>query len=341
VPETVAIVTPTHQRRRSLERVLDGLAKQSCPVGFYSVVVVCDGCTDGTLEMLRGSQYPFPLRVLEQSPGQGPAAARNRALSSVSAPIVLFIDDDVLPTEQLVAVHAARHAEESDLVVIGPLLAPQGRQQPWIRWEADTLKEQYREMTAGAWAPTPRQFYTGNASVRTEHVLGAGGFDARFARGEDVDLAFRLERRGLRFVFDSRAVGIHCARRSFESWVDAANEYGRVELAMGRVWDTHGLVDVKAREFRRRHPIVRQIVALGLVFPRSVPALITCARVAGRALAETRVWSLARGAYTTIFELAYWRGVEQAVGVRGSALERIRGKRPRLDGGSEKAPANR
>jgi GT2 family glycosyltransferase len=316
---TVTVVTPTHQRRRLLARVLEGLARQSCPAGFFSVVLACDGCTDGTQEMLRSARYPFQVQVLELSPGVGPAAARNGALLLAEAPIVLFLDDDVVPTEQLVAIHASRHVEQQDLVVIGPLLASPGRQQPWIHWEADTLQKQYAEMQAGTWAPTPRQFYTGNASVRRQHLLAAGGFDPRLRRGEDVELAFRLQSRGLRFVFEPAASGIHCARRSFGSWMNAAYEYGRVESAMGPVWGTHGLVDSKTREFESRHPIVRRTVAFALEAPRWAPAIVAAGRVAGRALAAVGFWRLARGVYTTLFEMAYWRGVETVNPTEGKA----------------------
>lgn len=274
--------------------------------------------------MLRNARYPFQLQVLEHSSAAGPAAARNRALAEVDSPIVLFLDDDVIPDEDLVAVHAGHHAEEPDVVVIGTLMAPADRQQPWIRWEAETLLKQYAEMQAGVWAPTPRQFYTGNASVRREHLLAAAGFDLRFRRGEDVDLACRLERRGLRFLFEPKAVGTHIARRSFRSWSGAAFEYGRTEVAMGPVWGARGLVDVKASEFGHRNPAVRRIVELGLAHPRLAPVLLAAGRVAGRTFAVTGLWRLARGAYTSIFELEYWRGVEDATGVTGRALRWLR-----------------
>ena len=287
------------------------------------MLAVCDGCTDGTPEMLRKAHFPFELQVFEQRPAGGPAAARNHALSAVVSPIVIFLDDDVIPSENLVAAHAAHHAERSDLVVIGPLLAPRNRQQPWIRWEAETLNQQYEEMQAGAWAPTPRQFYTGNASVRTEHLLAAGGFDTRFRRGEDIDVACRLEARGMHFLFEPKAMGTHIARRSFRSWAAAAREYGRVEVAMGPVWGMRGLVDVKVSEFAGRHPVVRRIVKFGLAHPRVVPALLTAGRIAGRTFTTAGLCKLARGADTAIFELEYWRGVEEAVGVKGSVLHRL------------------
>jgi GT2 family glycosyltransferase len=317
--EMVAVVVPTHQRRQSLRRVLEALARQSTPDGLFSVVVVCDGCTDGSAQMIRDSSFPFPLEVLEQWPAQGPAAARNAALARVTAPVVLFLDDDVIPDRNLVRIHASHHAAESDLVVIGPLVAPSRPQQPWIRWESDTLRKQYDAMRAGAWSPTPRQFYTGNASVRREHVQGVGGFDVRFRRGEDVDLAFRLQKRSLRFVFDPAAAGTHIARRSFASWIGAATEYGRVEFAMGPVWGERGLVDVKVMEFRRRNPLVRGLVGFMLAHPRSGWIVATTIRAAGRTLAALDQWSLARGAYTTLFEAAYWRGVRDAGGISSDA----------------------
>jgi GT2 family glycosyltransferase len=324
----IAVVVPTHQRKHSLARVLDGLSRQTCPEGLFTVVVICDGCTDGTAEMLHGSRYPFRLEVIEQSPGMGPAAARNRALSVIDAPLVVFLDDDVVPHQGFISVHAKHHARDPNVVVIGPLLAPKERQQPWIRWEAETLRDQYAAMQGGAWTPTPRQFYTGNASVARSHVLEAGRFDERLTRGEDVDLAFRLQRLGLRFRFEPAAAADHIACRTFHSWVAAANEYGRTEFAMGPVWGVKGLVDVKVIEFKRRHPAVRAVVRAGLANPRLMSVLIGAARFFGSLCSAARLWAVARGAYTTIFEMAYWSGVEQAAGRSGDM--RLIGSRERM-----------
>ena len=336
---TVTVVTPTHQRRESLARVLEGLARQDCPEGFFSVVVVCDGCTDGTPQMLRRTSYPFPIQVIELRDSCGPAAARNQALRVVTAPVILFLDDDVVPASRLVRVHAERHAGHHDLVVIGPLLPPAERQQPWITWEAETLRRQYEEMASLRWAPSPRQFYTGNASVRRDQVVRAGGFNPAFRRNEDVDLALRLQRHGLRFVFEPSAGATHYARRSFGTWARAAREYGRTEVAFGPVWGSRRLVDVKADEFQARHPLVRRVVLAGLSMQQWIPMLVGLGRVAGRVLSWSRLWPLARGAYTSVFELEYWSGVDSALSrpERAFDLLDIRRRSTRARG----APASR
>src|SRR5262249_30663111 len=91
----ISVVVPTHQRRALLLRVLEALGAQTLPRDRYEVVVVCDGCVDGTAEAARAwaSARPaagsFALSVLEQ-PNAGAAAARNRGARAATAPLFLF-----------------------------------------------------------------------------------------------------------------------------------------------------------------------------------------------------------------------------------------------------------
>ena len=206
----VSLVIPTHNRCASLLRVLESLARQTTPPEQFEALVICDGCTDGTADQCRRLELGYRLRVIEQTPNQGPAAARNRGIAEAAAPIILFIDDDVVAEPTLIAEHVRLHAQDERAIVIGPLLAPAGfRLNPWTRWEAALLTKQYREMSAGKWEPTPRQFYTGNASVRRHSILAVGGFDIGFRRAEDVELACRLRDQGLHFYFNHQAKGWH------------------------------------------------------------------------------------------------------------------------------------
>ena len=71
----------------------------------------------------------------------------------------------------------------------------------------------------------PRQFYTGNASIRREHLLKAGGFDPRFRRAEDIELAFCFSDLDLLFHFDPAAKGWHY-RCSLRAWLNISTSYG-------------------------------------------------------------------------------------------------------------------
>jgi GT2 family glycosyltransferase len=314
-----SIVTPTHGRPDSLLGVLDGLAAQSCPAGTFEVVLVFDGLDEATVRRVTAHPYPFELRVHQQE-RQGPAGARNAGLSLARGTHVLFLDDDVIPDPHLVAAHREAHGDAPDLVVIGPLLAPPDRRAaPWTRWEWSTLAEQYRAMTAGEWQATPRQFYTGNASVRRAHLVAVDGFDEDFRRGEDVELAWRLHRLGLRFVFQPEAAGVHLARRSFRSWLDAAYEYGRTDVMLERIRTGGDVPPWVLREFGWRHPFTRRLTLAGLRRPWLVSALRLAGEPVLRAaalLGEER----ASQACSAAFAITYWDGVAGLLGDRRRLL---------------------
>ncbi len=304
----ISVVMPTHQRKASLERTLQALARQVYPSHLVELILVCDGGNDGSLEMARSMQFPFELRALWQE-NAGPAAARNLALAHARGQLIVFLDDDVIPHPRLLAEHAVAHSDADDRVVIGPLLPPNEARSPWVRWELRTVERQYAEMEAGDYRPGPRQFYTGNASVRLEHVLGAGGFDPKFRRGEDVELAFRLQARGLRFVFHRKAGALHMADRSLESWLRAAFEYGRNDMIIGHLRGRPDMLGAVAREFHERHSLSRALVRWTTPVPRVQAGL---ARVLGELSRGAKAAGGDRFALplcSAAFALAYWRGV--------------------------------
>ena len=313
-----SIVTPTHRRPQSLLRMLDALARQDYPCACFEVIVVVDGHDEGLMQRLAANQYPFRLRALDQAQS-GPATARNRGLAEAAESHVLFLDDDVIPGPQLVRRHAESHAD-ADVVVIGPLLAADAAlAAPWTRWEWATLKEQYRAMEAGDWAPTPRQFYTGNASVRLDHVKAVGGFNPDFKRAEDVELAWRLHKLGLRFAFNPRAEAEHLAQRSFGAWLNAANEYGRADVMLERIRTGRELPGWVRREFPTRHPYTKALTRAVLKQPVSWRAVVPFARVLTAAANRAGMRSTAMRVCSALFTAAYWRGVAGELG-RSQAL---------------------
>ena len=72
----ISVIIPTYNRRHVLERTLPGVLAQDFPPQDYEVIVVVDGATDGTTELLRDLKPKCSLRVLE-SHHRGAGAARN------------------------------------------------------------------------------------------------------------------------------------------------------------------------------------------------------------------------------------------------------------------------
>jgi glycosyltransferase involved in cell wall biosynthesis len=314
----VSVIVPTYNRRERLGRLLDTLRAEAAGSVAFEVVVVVDGDVDGAAAMARGLATPYPLQVLCQT-NAGPAAARNRAVQAAGGELLLFLDDDVSPAPGIVAAHSRHHATADDLVVIGPMLPPAARLAPWLTWEAMMLRKQYDAMIAGVFPPTPRQFYTANASVRRDRVLTAGGFDERYRRAEDVELAYRLRRDGARFLFDPRAVVTHQPDRSLQSWRRVGYEYGRFDTLMTRDGVAGPPLGIAAREWPQRHVLVRAL-ARACVGHRwrmaSLRGVLPLFLAGGDALRLDRACQLACSA---VFNVEDWQGVADATGT-GSHL---------------------
>jgi GT2 family glycosyltransferase len=315
---TVSVVMPTFNRVGQLRAALEGLADQHGLDDPLEVIVVSDGSTDGTDEYLSSPAVPLPVLAFKQ-PNAGPAAARNRGLEGATGQLILFVDDDTVAAPDLVAAHLRRHeGPDDDLVVIGPMLTPDDYElSPWVQWEQDMLMKQYEAMRAGEYEATARQFYTGNASVARNHLRAAGGFDPTFRRAEDVELAYRLADRGLRFAFDPTAVVHHYAERSFESWLSAAYAYGRNDVVFGRDQGRTWLLESIAEEFHGRNPLVRGVARMCLPRPRLGGVVSNAMSTTARATGWAHVDPLARPLFSAVYNLAYYRGMADELGGAG------------------------
>src|SRR5688572_13340532 len=87
----ISVVIPTYQRCEQVVACVRSLDRQRFD-GNFEVLVVADGSTDGSAEILRALATRFPLRVLEQ-PNQGVAAARTAGGGAARGEILLFLDD--------------------------------------------------------------------------------------------------------------------------------------------------------------------------------------------------------------------------------------------------------
>jgi GT2 family glycosyltransferase len=311
----VSIVIPTFNRRSQLERTLRGLAAQVDLTHAIEVIVVSDGSTDGTDEWLDSGAAPVPVVACRQT-NAGPAAARNRGVSTATAPLVLFLDDDVVPTPDLVATHIRHHQTlDDDLVVVGPMRTPADvTLSPWVQWEQNMLYKQYDAMERGDWTATPRQFYTANASLARRHLDASGGFDPSFRRAEDVELAYRLGDAGLTFTFAPDAVVMHYAERSFDSWRANASAYGRNDVIFGRDLGHDWLLPSIGREFHDRHALVRALTRASLRSPLLGRAINGTATLAARATSATGPERAANATLSVLYNLEYYRGMVDELG---------------------------
>jgi glycosyltransferase involved in cell wall biosynthesis len=90
---TVSIVIPCFNEVATLERVID--AALDAPVGSKEVIVVDDGSTDGTSELIRNKLEQRVARVIIHEKNQGKGAALRSGFAAASGDVILVQDADL------------------------------------------------------------------------------------------------------------------------------------------------------------------------------------------------------------------------------------------------------
>ena len=89
MPISISVIIPTYNRFVALQNALASVYAQTLPPS--EVIVVDDGSTDGTAEMVR-REYP-DVKLLIQN-NQGVSAARNTAIQVAEGDWIALLDSD-------------------------------------------------------------------------------------------------------------------------------------------------------------------------------------------------------------------------------------------------------
>jgi GT2 family glycosyltransferase len=189
----ISAVIATRDRAGRLEALLQSLASQSGGASLEAVVVD-DGSTDATPDLLERGVDGLELRALRHDPSRGPAAARNAGWVAAHGELIAFLDDDVVtePDWAKALLDAHRRA---------PAAVIQGRTDPDpAELDSAGVFRRSREVTA----PDP-SYPACNIAYPRELLERLGGFHESFRRpsGEDTDLAWRARAAGADVVYES------------------------------------------------------------------------------------------------------------------------------------------
>ena len=217
--EDLSVIVPTFNRNSTLVRALSALACQT--ISGFQVIVVDDGSTDGTWEVMKRWKEARPDLCFQLDMARqanllaGPA--RNRGLKLARGRLAMFIGDDILLAPDALAHHLDAHEKwnaNGDVAILG-----------YTDWDWETVQRTpflefinndgpqfgYGHMKKGDEVPFTC-FYTSHISLPSK-MLGSEPFNPLFpAIGwEDVEVGYRMNRQGMRIIYcpDARAVHEH------------------------------------------------------------------------------------------------------------------------------------
>jgi len=186
----ITAIIPVYNGRRFLREAVESVARQTLLP--ERLIIVDDGSSDGSLDVLAGLSLPLPAEVIRQE-NRGQAAARNRGIALAQTEFIALLDQDDIwyPThcERLVAPLRASPAmgwtysncdsvdENGDLI------------QPCMLDQFPTThpKRDFKVCLAEDMFILP-----GASMLRKRAVEAIGGFDEQLVGYEDDDLFLRM-----------------------------------------------------------------------------------------------------------------------------------------------------
>lgn len=225
----MSVVIGTLNRSDMLEQSLNSLLRQTTEPGTFEIIVVDNGSTDRTLELVTAMMARAPHMRLVHEPKRGLSNARNRGIAEAQAPLVAFFDDDGVAEPDWAEKILRVFHDEPDTGAVGGRIHVRW---PGARpsWMPASLEGYYGHFDCGdrrREISLPTYPFGPNMVIRRDRLRQIGGFRSELgptgknlmACGE-TDLFYRLHQTPLKVVYEPAAVVYHVvpADRATKKW---------------------------------------------------------------------------------------------------------------------------
>ena len=206
----LSVVIPVRDGGVGFDRCLRGL-RASRGVR-YELIVVDDGSVDGSGTCAEAAG----ARLIRSETPQGPAWARNRGAEAARAPIIFFLDADVVIHPEALRRTLARFRADRGLAALFGSYDDRP-DAPGLVSQFRNLLHHYVHQTGTFFddARPAHTFWTGLGAIRKASFEAVGGFDpTRYRRPaiEDIELGYRLATGGHRVVLARDVQATHLKR---------------------------------------------------------------------------------------------------------------------------------
>ncbi|MDA1016301.1 MAG: glycosyltransferase family A protein [Planctomycetota bacterium] len=200
----VSVVIPTYNRAEQTTRALESVWNQT--FSDYEIVVVDDGSTDNTAEVLQ--QFEPRIRLIRQ-PNGGVSKARNHGVSASNGELIAFLDsdDEWLPNKlQQQVEFLDAHRSIGFVACLNTYDVEHGftYENSFSRDGLPSVVTQFLDFLL---APFPRNM--SRYVMRREALVKCGGFDESIRGAEDWELCLRLLQSGFAFDFLDEALVVY------------------------------------------------------------------------------------------------------------------------------------
>ena len=225
--ERISIIAPMLNEAPHIEHFIADVAAQDF-TGKVEVLVADGGSTDGSVQLLQNAagRAGLDLTVLP-NPAGWVSHGLNACIRGATGDLLVRLDcHSRYPRDYLRL--CARTAEESDALVVGGIVVPEGRTSTeravaaamdspfggigWMQHRAEAARQESDVITYGAFLP--------------EAFQRVGLFDESLLRNQDDEFTLRIRRAGGRLLLDSRIKVGYTPRGSYRGVFRQYFQYG-------------------------------------------------------------------------------------------------------------------
>lgn len=213
----LSVVMATYSRAETLLKTLTHLAEQDLEKDAYEVIVIDDASPDATAAVVAAlaGRMPYKLAYLRHEQNRGAGYTQNRGIRAAAAPLTVIMADDILMKPGALGAHLAGHARhpEREVSILGNVLpCPEVTKKSVFLTNFDPFR--YEELWGGLDELPFYAWGAANVSIKTGFLRDSGLFREQMGRAgahchDDVELAYRLHRNGMRLLFCKEAAGYH------------------------------------------------------------------------------------------------------------------------------------
>lgn len=207
---SLSVIICTYNRAGLLNKALGSLVSQTLAKDEFEVIIIDDGSSDNTSDVVEQFQERLPLKYFYQK-NAGLASARNHGIFASQGKIVFFFDDDDFATETLLEEHLKTHHEypEPNFAVLHHTQwSPELTVTHLMHFitEVGCFLFAYPYIKHGD-VLDYKNLWGGRTSCKRSFLLDYGIFNPIFKFGnEDTELGYRLSRYDLKVVYNANAV---------------------------------------------------------------------------------------------------------------------------------------
>lgn len=129
----LTLVVPCYNEKESLPIVLPHFI-QACEQNNWALIVVNDGSTDGSGEILQQFTHYRKMKIIHHKVNRGYGGALTSGISQCKTPYLITIDADGQHNLEDIPAMLARHKEEGADLTVGKRIYLGGVENRWRRW---------------------------------------------------------------------------------------------------------------------------------------------------------------------------------------------------------------